>query len=214
MFILFLKRTTQNIFIYSLLIMPVPRASHDLMQHVKVQLRSNKQCVPHINSPRIVILAAHINSFIHVAVGRGVLTRALHGDAVCLGTVSKLLCASFPRTAGASDSHSRPRPALGTPTERRKHAPSQRTEVSNFIPLIIDSARFSAPEGPRSVRNTLRTKGDGVQCLAAVYRLQVKGFWQGSHEDVKPSVVAKMVHQGNGEQNDCNIIAKIRFSAF
>lgn len=84
----------------------------------------------------------------------------------------KTLWAPFPRTAGASVSHSRPRPALGTPTvkkkkkRKRKHAPSRRMEVSNFIPLIIDSGRLqhsrSAPAGPRSVRNTLHKKGDGV----------------------------------------------------
>ncbi len=45
-------------------------------------------CGSHARLPRVVILAAHINSFVHVAVGRAVLTRPLH-DAVRTGTVTK-----------------------------------------------------------------------------------------------------------------------------
>lgn len=128
------------------------------------QLQSNKQAY-NACLPRVVILAAHINSFIHVAVGRAVLTRPLH-DAVRTGTITK-------HSERLSHEPLEPQSRIHAhvllwehPPKKRKHAPSHRMEVSNFIPLIIDSAQLqhsrSAPEGPRSVRNTLHKKGDGV----------------------------------------------------
>lgn len=84
------------------------------------QLQNNKQAY-NACLPRVVILAAHINSFIHVAVGRAVLTRPLH-DAVCTGTITKH-SERLSHEPLEPVSHSRPRPALGTPTEKKKTRP-------------------------------------------------------------------------------------------
>lgn len=89
-----------------------------------------------MNLPRIIILTADINSFIHVAVRSTVITRPFHGDGenmslltsqwigarpgrLMTGALYNSLCTAFPRTVGASftdaGQRSRLRPAWEHP---------------------------------------------------------------------------------------------------